>query len=364
MKRALITMVMLLSLSGLVYAQPVSMTLTVKDPLPEIDLSTIIIGQELINSDLFFTLNIVPVGLDVVLKGELLWKDVGSNNFVQIAEFRTRTFRSRTITNQNLGTDIKIDYHNENMDIIQTIRRKGKPTGEFQLYLSLWNETGTVLLTNANPYPYSMRFTNPTQSLTLLTPVDTEPLEFSMPIFTSWTQVPEVNQFLAQGAHYLINANVVGQNESNENALQQEDRIVKNYRVPNAALNINDLKTIFTRTWVPGSQVAKFAIQVKAIIPGIEEPISSTIENFYIRPVNSANFSAINTQLQTVLQNNLSLLPPALVNALLTGQLNIEGFRDGNGNPIPETMVLQLLNQIAQAMLANPELVTITYEQN
>lgn len=311
--------------------------------VPQLDFSSFasLTLNDLKGAPTIFKIVIFPEEVSVVLEGFFYWTDIGKSE-VELAQFTTVPFSSRTITNQQLGDNIRIADGVPNNTAIEDNLRKGKPVGKYRLVLKLYDATGTTLL--AGPIEETMEFTNPAQTLSLTDPDNGEVYDQGTVIAT-WSSLNGVSQ-------YKILANKrTNANQTLEDILASGNPLINNKSV--GMLTTINLATILDRQWGPGDEVV---VQVYGIVQGLggNTTIYSDPVSFAIRDPNAI----INQQFASQLSNFLTNLQGIgnFTTLLGNGQVNIERIEDENGVVMTPAQVQALLLQFQ----ANPSKVIST----
>ncbi len=281
-------------------SQSMSLQLIINEPLPALDFAGFVISNDLTNTPEVFRVIIFPEGQRVYLKGLMQWQDVGTTGWRQLVSFTTNVFTSRTFTNRQLGTgDLRVQDSEVNTAAIEDNLAKGKPVGEYRLYLEVWLENGTAPAASAEKY---MTFFNPSQTLSLMSPLQGTSYDPGTVIAT-WTSLTGVT-------NYKIRANVrTNPSQSLEDALAQGNPLINDKDVGN--VTTANLRPLLDREWQGGQEVV---VQVFANIPGPAggSNVFSPVVNFYINAPNNTQQQALNAALQQI----VAQLPPAILNQL------------------------------------------------
>jgi len=321
-------------LSGSLSAQLLitNFDLTIFKPLPELDLGSLSMANDLSGAPKVFQISILPLNIDVILEGEITWTDRGKTSSLKLFDFKTRPFKSRLFYNTDLGsTDIRIARTNSNNTVINEIIKKGKPVGRFDINLTLRNAAGIVVKTASD----FVEFTNPTQSFTILTPTAYAEVQLGN-IVVSWIQVPGSDRYKIK-----VNKRTNG-NQSLENALASPSPfIVDVIAKEKTSVRLSDLKSLR-----PLEDGYEYVLQVVAIIrlPSGDKELPSEIINFRIAGLNDARDNSIKNDLMAMTQ----ALPggSTFASVLSDKNLRINRLVDENGNPISQDQLRNLLNYL------------------
>jgi hypothetical protein len=194
-----------------------------------------------------------------------------------------------------------------------------------------------------------LSFTNPTQTLALVFPIQGVSLDPGNTIAV-WNPITGASHYLVRAAKRLT------PNQSFEDALRSGNPYINNKRVDGTTAN---LRLLLDREWSPGDEIV---VQVIAVVQGIGEDYlyATPISFFLVQQLNAQSIATINT-ITTIAQPFLSQLNPALVQSLMSGQVTITGFQTGDGQILSATDVQNVLNYLS----AHPnEVLNIIFRQN
>lgn len=326
-------------LSSSLLAQINTFDLTIFEPLPEMDLSSLPMVNDLSGAPRVFQISILPAGNYVVLHGEIFWTDIGKTPSNKLFEFTTKPFKSTTFYNTDLGnTEIRIANTKTETMWITELAKRGKPVGKFDINLYLKDSSGATQIGYTSKF---VEFINPTQSFTILTPTSGSELQQGN-IVVSWIQVPGAD-------HYKIRVNSrVNSNQSLETALMSGNPIIDFDQIQNSvsSIKLNDLPN--RRPILEGQELV---LQIVAVIrlPTRNRELPSEIINFNIAGFNDARDNAIKNALMSISQS----LPGGSTFASVLSDKNLKIIRvvDENGNPISQDQLRNLLNYLN----TNPE---------
>lgn len=316
--------------SGLSFSQTISTFSIQIVSVPQLDFSSVasLTLNDLKGAPTIFKIVIAPEEIPVVLEGFFYWTDIGQTE-VLLAQFKTTTFSSRTITNQQLGDNIRIASSEVNNTAIENNLRKGKPVGNYRLVLNLYDATGTTLING--PIQEQLEFTNPAQTLSFISPLMGEVYDQGT-VIASWSSINGVNE-------YKILANKrTNANQTLEDILSSGNPLINNYSA-GTATTVN-LATILSRPWSPGDEIV---VQVKAIVQSLggSTTIFSDPISFAIRDPNAV----VQLQFANQLSNFLSSMQGlgSFTTLLQNGQVVISRIEDENGVVMTPAQVQQLL---------------------
>jgi len=328
-------------LSGSLSAQVITnFDLTIFKPLPEVDLGSLSMANDLSGAPRVFQISILPANIDVVLEGEITWTDLGQTSSKKLFDFKTRVFKSTTFYNTDLGsTAIRIARTNSDNNVINDLVKRGKPVGRFDINLTLKTPLGAVIRTATD----FVEFVNPTQSFTILDPQPGADLQPGN-IVVSWIQVPGASK-------YKIKVNTrTSNNQSLETALASGSPLIDFDQIPNSKTSVKLSELPNKR---PILEAQELVVQVIAVIPlpTGEKELFSDIVNFNVAGLNDARDNAIKNDLMSITQSLPGGLGNTLISLLSDKNLRITRLLDEKGNPISEDQFKNLLNYLN----ANPD---------
>ncbi|MFA7288620.1 MAG: hypothetical protein WC055_07035 [Melioribacteraceae bacterium] len=303
----LIISFLLLSYSS-VLSQSTTIELYVFDT-SQLDLSAFLFDNNLSNQQRIMQVDIIPTGKKVVLEGIVSWKENLNSSFVEVATFKTNTFISRTFFNDEIGSsEILFAEKNSNSSVVDKIRTIGKPTGQVEIKIRVFDEKNTFL---DDTYK-TLTFENPAQTLEITSPFsgdELNPLDFQI----AWNEV--------QGAeYYLVKANYkLNESQSDESALNSGTPVINNFNA-GARLAINTSEpNVLQRELLEGSQLV---IQVTAHINGTgggsnlySKIVPVTIQALTGSPGSGIQNNALN-EINGFINNMVDILPNPIVNDL------------------------------------------------
>ncbi|MFH2032878.1 MAG: hypothetical protein ABIJ40_19975 [Bacteroidota bacterium] len=289
-KLFLIKLLALMLLFTSVNNAQVSLQLVVFEPLPAIDLASFLVNKDLKGSPRVMQFIITPNDVDVIFHMKIDWKKLGENNFSNIYEMRTKPFKSRTFYNNSFaGSDeIKIDWSEQNSELVDENRAKGKPTGTYKVIVKLTSPTGAFVDVFDEKI---ITFSNPAQTLTILEPNTGSTQEIGA-VLATWSPV-------IGAANYTIRANIRRNVMSSlEEALYTGTPIINNKNV-GANTSVN-LRQFLDREWLPGQEIVLLVI-ANIPNPSGSEELKSNIVNFFIKSDNAASQAAFSQNMINVL---------------------------------------------------------------
>jgi len=313
----------------MLHAQVPTIQLVIFPQLNNIDFAAFSFTNGLSGAPRIFQVIITPVGKKIYVYGEIDWKKDESTGFTKLADFTTVPFISRSFYNDEIGnSDIKIASSNVISSVRNDIFSRGKPTGVYQINLSM-----TDVLTN-QPYninpPGIISFLNPAQTISIQFPV--EGVSYDMGnVQAIWTPV--------QGAaSYKIRANVMPDGSSNpEDALHGSNPLINDKDV--GLVNVVNLGTLLDRQWIEGQRIV---LSVTAVIagPGGGSLLPSAPITFHLSSTGSvANNPTVNPiliRLAELITSTRLINNQNFVNQLLDGKITVDHIQitDENNNSI------------------------------
>lgn len=314
--------------------------LQIFDPLPSISFANLVVSNGLSATQPVFKV-IMSNGTPLRLEGIMYWKDINSNNFVELAYFLTKPFASRSILSNQLGTgDLRVESDRINQTAIDQNLAKGRPIGTYAIEMRVLTPDMNTIPGFSNIIRRELTFYNPSQTITITSP-QPGATENPTDVIVNWTTVI--------GAQYYIvkvnNRKTPSQNL--EAILTSENPLVNNKNVGN--VSSVSLRSILEREWTGGDEIV---VRVSAYIPGPSGgfTLESQIINFMLAAPNNVQTQQQNNALQTL----LAYLPPNLLaqynNLLASSQLSITGFQNADGSFLTQAQVTAIL----QALQADP----------
>lgn len=328
----------------LVYAQNYDIKIIVFEPLPALDFAGFIVTNGLQGTPNVFQIIVnTPTTPEtkVRLQGKFYWKDVDKSTEEQMLEFMTRPLAAGTIMNSDLGVKIRLESHNEVDEVLNRNLAKGKPVGTYRLIMTLFPETGDIPLSPIVSDTKILKFENPTQTLSILTPTQGMTLDEG-DINVSWTGVNAIKGDL--NSYYYIRANQrTNSNQSLESVMESGN--YKDVTLTGTSTSANLKSLGFGSNWLPGQEIV---VQVCAKIGGIgggetfkSQPVSFRLQ----QTINPATVLLTNT-LNPMLQQFSSSIPQAIFNQFLQSSITIYGITDENGNVMSQADIQRLLNYL------------------
>ncbi|KUO60851.1 hypothetical protein APF79_05065 [bacterium BRH_c32] len=238
-----------------IFSQSTSIQLYVFDT-SQLDISAFLFDNNLTNQQRILQVNITPTGKKVVVEGVISWKENLNSNFVEVATFKTNSFLSRTFFNDEIGnSEILYAEKNANSNVVDRIRILGKPTGQVEIKIRVFDEKNTFL---DDTYE-TLTFENPSQTIEITSPFsgdELNPLNFQI----AWSEVQGAEYYLVK-ASYKIDAN-----QSNEAALNSGTPVINNFNAGTRLTIGTSEPNVLQRELLEGSRLV---IQVTAHISGV-----------------------------------------------------------------------------------------------
>ncbi|MBU1100616.1 MAG: hypothetical protein KKA84_09450 [Bacteroidetes bacterium] len=317
-----------------------SIDLIVFTPLPAVDFAAFAFADIPGGNLRIFEIRISPAGERVVLQGVIEWKKDANSSFQQLFRFETYAFLARSLTNQDLGRgDIRIKTNDSNNQLAEENLRKGKPSGEYRISLTLKSPEGLTLGSDSEV----LSFLNPSQTISIRSPEANSNQDIGS-VILQWDNV------IGAGS-YKILANIRrNESQSLEEALTSGTPIID--RVDVGSLTVTNLRRHFTREPLPGQEVV---VQVIAVIdgPGGGEELYSDIINFYIGNNSSPETEALRQRMVSVFSALANALGSDFLDMLRSGEIDISTIRivDDTGR----TISFEELQQIMIYLQSNPD---------
>lgn len=264
-----------------------SIDLIVFEPLPEVDFAAFAFADIPAGNTRIFQIVITPAGERVVLEGSIEWKKNANSSFENLFSFRTHPFIARNITNQDLGrADIRMANSDSNNDLAEENLRKGKPSGEYKISLTLKDPNGRTLGNDSEV----LSFLNPTQTISIRTPEANSNQDVGSTIL-QWDGV-------VGATRYEVLANVrSNESQSLEEAIQSGTPLINRAEV--GSRTIVNMRELYTREPLAGQEIV---VQVVAVVdgPGGGEELFSDIINFYLSSSDSPEMEAMRMRMVNI----------------------------------------------------------------
>lgn len=333
------------------YTQTPHIRIIISSVMTDINLGGLVPANNLQGAPHLFTVEIFPENIDVKIRGNVSWSDFGQNNFRQVAEFTTHVFQSRTFSNSNLGSDIRIESSRTESAIIDELMARGVAAGTVIIQLTLLDRIGNSLANTSA----EVLFTSGSQTLflSLQTPSIFQNIGN---VLVSWTPV-------SGATGYRIRANKKLPTDATlEAALEKSGQPLIDDADPTRRLLATetsvDLRNLLQYDWSPGDNIVAVVyaeVEGKSYKETKSNIINFTIEN----PALQQNVGTLPGTLTNLI--GLMNLPDGtgILNLLASGNIVITGFTNEGGR----TMSQEEVNQILQMLTANPALLVNIYRR-
>jgi hypothetical protein len=336
-----ISIFILFLLTGNIYSQAASISLQIFEPLPEIDLGSMIIQNNLQGAPKVFLVMISPANLDVYVEGVIYWDRQNGTGFRQVYNFRTSQFKSKNFYSDELGASgLSLTVSEAKSDITKEILDIGKLTGIVRLTLILHSANGAQLAQTSK----DVTFSNPSQTLTIITP-EAGSTQAIGGVVARWNAIVGVQK-------YKIKLNLrTSSNQSLEEALNSGTPLINNKEI-GGELSSVDLRTLLEREWLPGQELVLRVSGVTGGIGGGSE-LNSEIINFIV--------SSTGTSDKTNLINLFSRIQNDKINQFISflnnANMNDIKFYNNEGNEITlaqfQALLDSILNSIVKVTIIN-----------
>lgn len=287
-----------------------------------------------------------PAGKPVYIEGVIKWKENLNASYQELLNFTTEPFPARSYFNDELGaSDIKVRNVNTNSNLASDLASRGKPVGQFEINLRLYNSEGTLIATT-NP-PLILLFLNPTAptiNLPVYTP-STPSVEFTVGnIQVSWSNVDGV-------IGYKVKVCEMSPGQSLQEALSSGDPVVDANVGFQTSINLINFKK---REFLENKN---YAIKVTAVVftSGRESELDSEPRAFTIKGTAVGNPAEVNPDIKTLAeflaQRNVDTI---LINALNNGEITVDQIEITNENDVPINFS-DFMTNILTPLKTNPE---------
>jgi len=323
----------------------------------------------------FFSVDIIkPDTQSVRVYGSLDWTDVDGTSYSKMAEFITEPFNYTHVTNQQLGSMVKIADSRSNSSAIDRNIAKGKLVGEYTLTFCMYKSSASRTIGGLNSadrltanVTRSFKITNPTQTITIVEPMTGDVKFVTDNISIGWTEVEGVTGYGYNGnnksPYYRIKANKILAGETPDDALNKNNLYVDKKLDNKSGQTTVSWQLVKSKDWVAGDNIA---VVVSAVFPGDLElksaPITFTVKDnstsdtshagnqFVLQdhPINMAIIAALNNLPPNIMGN----IPSSFVQNLTNGNLILSGITLDGVSYSPEQMQV-LMNHL----IANPSLI-------
>lgn len=336
---------LILIFAGNSYSQTPTIDLQIFEPLPQIDIGSILIQNNLQGVPKVFYVQINPPGISVSVNGVIYWDRKEGRGFEKLFEFTTSRFQSRSFYSDELGASgISILNSSSVSSLTEELMNRGMPTGTFKFALNLLNADGNIVSQTSR----EVTFSNPSQTLTVITPAANS-MQSVGSVIARWSQINGASK-------YKIKLNVRSTaGQSLEDALDSGTPLINNKEVANTITNV-DLRSYLEREWLPGQELV---LQVAAVIEGIGggAELKSEIVNFTIAQAGSSGADNNKNALLTLLaqfQNQNATQFASLLNEASMDEIK---FYNNEGSEITfpqfQALINSILSSITKITLSN-----------
>lgn len=318
-------------------AQTPTIQLDIFPGLNNIDFAAFAFTNGLSGAPRIFHVIITPVGRNIVIKGQIEWQKIGTTSYVQLVDFMTEPFLSKSFYNDEIGsTDIKIASSNYNSSLKDEMFSLGKPTGSYRITLTLTDLTINKTATTSD----ILSFLNPAQTISIQYPVENGTYDMGN-VQAIWTSV--------QGAaSYKIRANVMPAGSSSpEDALSGSNPLI-NDKVVDGSTTVANLGLLLDRQWVEGQRIV---LSVTAIIggPGGGTLLPSLPVTFHLSSSRTvANNPTVDPNLARLAVLIKEYVNKDFVNKLMDGEITVENIQitDENNNSLTFSNFITILTYL------------------
>ncbi len=337
MRRLIVMLILFISLifPNHVSSQQASISLELSD-LTNLDLGGLVMSGGLSNQPRIARIVILPENKEVHIELVAVWKKDANSSFRQLLAFRSNTFLSRVVFNDEFGTIIK-GTGTWDKDLISDLVSKGKPTGILGLTVRLFDKNNLIL---GQDYK-ELVFLNPSPTISIISPLEGNAYDVGS-VVAIWTPV--------QGAtSYKILANAVPDGSSSaEAALKGSNPLIDNRDVSD--ITSIDLRTILNREWIGGQ---KIVLTVTAIITGTGggSSFSSVPVTFLLNKAGEVSTSVISPELLKLVEVINGQVSQDFINRIMRGEVSIEGITDEADQNVDQNDLQRILTNL----LANRE---------
>lgn len=333
MRRVIVMLVLFISLifPNHVRSQQASISLELSD-LTNLDLGGLVISGGLTNQPRIARIVIFPENKEVRIELIVVWKKDASSSFRQISTFKSNSFLSRVVFNDEfeiIGGDGDWDK-----DLVTDLVSKGKPTGVLGFTVRLFDKNNFFLAQDYKEFV----FLNPSPTILIISPVEGNAYDVGS-VVAIWTPV--------QGAsNYRIKASIVPEGSSSpEAALKSANPLIDNKDVGN--VTSVDLRTILDRQWIGGQ---KIVLSITAIIPGTGggSSLPSVLVTFVLNKQGEVSVPIVSPELLKLVEVINGQVSQDFINRIMKGEVTIEGITDeADQNVGPNDLQRILINLLA-----------------
>jgi len=311
------------------FGQSINVRLNVDPGISQLNLTSLIVDQNLSGTPRIFRVVIFPENRKVIMEGQIFWKPV-NGSFKNVYSFRTKKFLSHTFTNQDLNSgQIKIDRQKENIDndVLEELRRFGTVTGTMNIKIKVTDvRSGQIAFDEKE-----ISFLNPAQTLSIRSPFPNS-VEDVGNVLAEWDRVPGALNYKIT----LVQKQSKGQ--SLEDALTSGQPLIRDRNVGNRT-KVN-LRNLLEREWVPGMELV---FQVKAVTAaaGGNRNLKSAPVNFFLENPNDRSKNVVD--------------PQEVIDLIFRGEIKPDKIKRTmlDGKPVE----IEKLMRIIAKLKANPDLI-------
>ncbi len=306
--------ILFLFLAVNINAQQPSIKVSVFADLCSIDFAALAASNNLSGQPRILYVQISPHEMPVIVKGKIEWQKEKNSGYSNLFDFTTEEFASRDFYNDDIGMgDIRIASSNVNSALATENLKRGKPTGNYRITFSLYNNKGAYLSEASTV----MSFANPSQTLSIISP-EVESEQNVGSIIAQWDRIPCATD-------YIIRANIrTDKSQTLETALNSGNPLINDKHVGDVTnVNLVELKD---REFLAGQEVV---LQVTALVPGVGggEKYYSNIVNFYLTEGSSFTENRLDEQMMKIADFLSSYLSNEVIEKLRSGEIKRNELR-------------------------------------
>jgi len=330
LKRIMIFLTCIVLMPLTIQSQPYTITLELAD-LTNLDLGGLIMSGGLTNQPRIARIVITPENKDVYMDIVATWKKDLNSTFQQLFSFRTQSFKSRIIFNDELGSVIK-GTGSWDKTLVEELAAKGKPTGVLGITARLYDRNNTIAGQDYKEFV----FLNPSPTISIISPTEGTAYDVGS-VIAIWTPV--------QGAaSYKILANTIPDGvTSAEAALRSGNPIIDNKDVGN--VTSVDLRSLLSREWIGGQRIV---LSVTAISPGTGggTSIASVPVTFVLNRQGEVTTPLITPELLKLVELINGQVSQDFINKIMRGEVTIEAIVDEADRSVDPSDLLRILNSL------------------
>lgn len=304
--RSIIMMLLLYTITTV--GQTITVRLDVDPGISQLNLTSLIVDENLSGTPRVFRVAIIPEQRQVILEGEIYWTPVNEAQ-KKVYYFRTKKFLSHTFTNQDLNSGrIKIDRQEESIDndVLTELRKFGTITGKLDIKIRVTDVATNQVVSDEE----TITFQNPAQTLSVRSPFPGS-VEDVGSVLAEWDRVPGVS------GYRITLTQKRNKNQSLEDALTSGQPLIKNRDV-GSRTKVN-LRNFLEREWTPGMELV---FQVKAITAGAGGSIElkSIPTNFFLENPNDQSKEIVDPMeiMDLIMQGDIR--PDQIKNVMIDGK--------------------------------------------